>query len=80
MRPVNRYFGVSIRPVYQQDNERAFARRNKIDRAVPDIFGVEIALGEGNLIVMHSAGNLPRLFQPVITEDFRIAANSLGVR
>ena len=25
-------------------------------------------------------GDLPRLFQPVITEDFRIAANSFGVR
>ncbi|MDP9115179.1 MAG: DUF892 family protein [Acidobacteriota bacterium] len=25
-------------------------------------------------------GDLPRFFQPVITEDFRIAANSLGVR
>ena len=25
-------------------------------------------------------GDLPRLFQPVITEDFKIAANSFGVR
>ena len=25
-------------------------------------------------------GDLPRLFQPVITEDFRTAANSFGVR
>jgi hypothetical protein len=24
--------------------------------------------------------DLPRLFQPIITEDFRIAANSFGVR
>jgi hypothetical protein len=27
-----------------------------------------------------AADDLPRLFQPIITEDFRIAANSFGVR
>ena len=28
----------------------------------------------------HWGTDLPRLFQPVITEDFRISANSFGVR
>ena len=31
-------------------------------------------------VAVLSGGDLPRLFQPVITEDFKIAANSFGVR
>ena len=36
--------------------------------------------GRDQGIDMRYAADLPRLFQPVITEDFRTAANSLGVR
>ena len=32
------------------------------------------------MVLDHYGIDLPRFFQPVITEDFRIAANSFGVR
>jgi hypothetical protein len=47
---------------------------------VADLAGLTRGPHSHPVQITSCGSDLPRLFQPVITEDFRIAANSFGVR
>jgi hypothetical protein len=76
------------------DPERIYSAREEVERlysifiedshALKLLDGWSIGLTGPEIRVAYQMSDqtfdLPRLFQPVITEDFRIAANSFGVR